>query len=548
MGMGTKTGFAAFAVFSVSMACCAEPAMPSLTYQVHMQAKPAVVRVFDGYTVQVKYPNGQKDSQRMISTGSGFFVSADGYILTNAHVVSRSKAGPEAALNEVKLRTLRTFAKNLGIPVTKESLQRLHADAVRQGVEWDVTAKLNMVLLQDGTALRYDIKSIGDPIDEGSSNFQGKDVAVLKVEMRNAPTLQLADSGKVHVGDRVYVLGYPAAADSEALNKSAIVEPTTNEGAISALKTSRDGIPIFQTNASATHGNSGGPVVNDKGEVIGLLTFGGNRVNDQEIQGFNFVVPSVTAREFVVSSGAVAAPGVVDQRWREGLGHFWQGHYRKAKANFEEVTILFPAHVEAKRLIADAQERILNDEDRGDQTERVLQVIGASLVIIGMAAIGFLVMRKRRASHQSVHATVGAGQPVTAPRSHPAALQTDATAVSRRSASVADETLVALPRNGPLRITFVEGPLRDQRAEIPAAGAYLGRDVAKSNLVVAHQEVSGRHLWLGQKDGGWWVIDQNSTNGTFVNDFNQGRVTQKMLRPGDRIIMGPEGVVSFVVG
>ena len=102
---------------------------------------------------------------------------------------------------------------------------------------------------------------------------EGKDVAVVKIEVKNAPTLMLGDSDAMEVGDRLYVIGYPAAGDSPVLDQKSELEPTTNDGHVSAKKTAADGAPILQTNASTTHGNSGGPVLNEKGEVIGLLTF-----------------------------------------------------------------------------------------------------------------------------------------------------------------------------------------------------------------------------------------------------------------------------------
>ena len=77
-----------------------------------------------------------------------------------------------------------------------------------------------------------------------------------------------------------------------------------NDGKISAKKQSSSGAPILQTSTPATHGNSGGPVLNDANEVVGLLTFRGDTVNGQEVSGFAFIVPSNTVMEYVKSAGA----------------------------------------------------------------------------------------------------------------------------------------------------------------------------------------------------------------------------------------------------
>ena len=145
-------------------------------------------------------------------------------------------------------------------------------------------------------------KQFGAPTGEGTD--QGKDVAIVKIEVKNAPVLKLGDSEKVQLQDHVTLVGYPAAADtsdSGLLDRKSALEASITDGKISARKSSSSGAPILQTSAPATHGNSGGPLLNDSHDVIGLLTFGGDRVGGQEIQGFTFVVPSNTVMEYVKS-------------------------------------------------------------------------------------------------------------------------------------------------------------------------------------------------------------------------------------------------------
>ena len=115
--------------------------------------------------------------------------------------------------------------------------------------------RINYVFLQSGNRFPYEIKSYGAPTGEGKDLSNGKDVSVIKIEIKNAPTLRIGNSDKVQVGDRIYVMGYPGAADSAALDAKSQLEPTTNDGSISAKKTSADGAPILQTNANTTHGN-----------------------------------------------------------------------------------------------------------------------------------------------------------------------------------------------------------------------------------------------------------------------------------------------------
>ena len=69
---------------------------------------------------------------------------------------------------------------------------------------------------------------------------------------------------------------------------------------MSAKKNMKDGWEVLQTDASITHGNSGGPVMNEQGEVVGLATFGSIDYQRQaEVQGMNFIVPSTIVQEFI---------------------------------------------------------------------------------------------------------------------------------------------------------------------------------------------------------------------------------------------------------
>ena len=180
--------------------------------------------------------------------------------------------------------------------------------------------KFHHVIIPDGSAFPFEIKQYGAPTGENAD--QGKDVAIIKIEVRNAPILKLADSEKVQLQDHVTVIGYPGAADtfnSGLLSAKSALEATMNDGKISARKQASSGAPILQTSAPATHGNSGGPVLNDANEVIGLLTFRGDTVNGQEVSGFAFIVPSNTVMEYVKSAGASNIEGPTDTLFREGL-------------------------------------------------------------------------------------------------------------------------------------------------------------------------------------------------------------------------------------
>src|SRR4029079_3261417 len=257
------------------------------------------------------------------------------------------------------------------------------------------------VIIPDGSAFPFEIKQYGAPT--GESNDQGQDVSVIKIEVKNAPVLKLADSEKVQLQDHVTVIGYPGAADtfnSGLLSSKSALEATINDGKISAKKTATSGAPILQTNTAATHGNSGGPVLNDANEVIGLLTFRGDTVNGQEISGFSFIVPSNTVMEYVKSAGTTNDLGPTENFYREGLNYYWDQYYSSAIPKFEEVKRLFPQHSEIDRLIQSSQQLKAEGKEKSSFpvwiVVAVVVVILLFLLLLIIIIAGIVVAKKRK--------------------------------------------------------------------------------------------------------------------------------------------------------
>lgn len=113
-----------------------------------------------------------------------------------------------------------------------------------------------------------------------------KDIALLEVEPGAAPPLPMADLSNIEVGDTVYALGSPKG-----------LEGTMSAGMISNIHRNDDGsIASIQISAPISHGSSGGPVVNIRGEVIGLSTAG--MIDGQNL---NFAVPVTDLRKLITA-------------------------------------------------------------------------------------------------------------------------------------------------------------------------------------------------------------------------------------------------------
>jgi serine protease Do len=183
--------------------------------------------------------HGQMAPQIQHGIGSGVIVTKDGYIMTNNHVVDGAK--------EVK------------------------------------------VTLQDGRELTA--KVIGrDP---------KSDIAVVKIDAKDLPTVSLADSDKVEVGDVVLAIGNPFG-----------VGQTVTSGIVSAKNRGNMGIEDYedfiQTDAAINPGNSGGALIDIDGRLVGINTAILSRSGGS--QGVGFAIPSDLARnvmESLVKNGKV---------------------------------------------------------------------------------------------------------------------------------------------------------------------------------------------------------------------------------------------------
>ena len=112
-----------------------------------------------------------------------------------------------------------------------------------------------------------------------------------------------------------------------------------------------------------------------------------------------------------------------------------------------------------------------------------------------------------------------------------------------KTVAIVREPTVAAVNYGSIK--FVSGVLAGQEFEINAAGTFIGRDESLSQIIVADPRISKRHLWIGVRDGAVTIVDQDSRNGTFVNDPRSERVTEATLNSGDTVIMGESDVARF---
>ena len=193
-------------------------------------------------------------TQEAEAAGSGVIISSDGYILTNNHVVSSSDSSSYYEVSEAKKIT---------------------------------------VTLSDGKGT-YDATIVGTD--------KQTDLAIIKIDATDLTAAEIGDSSAVQVGEFVLAVGNPLGLDT-----------SVTSGIVSALGrdvTSEDGTiyHVMQTDCAINSGNSGGALVNSKGQVIGINTL---KLAGDGIEGVGFAIPindTIQVYEQLIKYGKVKRP------------------------------------------------------------------------------------------------------------------------------------------------------------------------------------------------------------------------------------------------
>ena len=202
--------------------------------------------------------------------GSGVIISEDGYILTNNHVVASGDTSSYYQVSEAN--------------------------------------KITVTLFNDST--EYEAKIIGTDAQT--------DLAVIKIEKTGLSAATLGDSDSLKVGETVFAFGNPLGMQSSVT--SGIVSAVNRE------VTDSDGqsYTLIQTDAAINSGNSGGALVNSKGEVIGINTM---KINGTGVEGMGFAIPINSTKsitEQLISDGKVKRPyiGITGREVNEQLAEY----------------------------------------------------------------------------------------------------------------------------------------------------------------------------------------------------------------------------------
>ncbi|MDL2311013.1 trypsin-like peptidase domain-containing protein [Peptostreptococcaceae bacterium OttesenSCG-928-C18] len=206
---------------------------------VAQKAIPSVVGVTTSTAINNGLPSYFNQESYTQGVGSGVIITKDGYILTNSHVVSDGEA------DEIK------------------------------------------VVFSDGEEIEAKLIWLDSTLD----------LAVIKVEKSNLTPIELGNSDEVAVGDKAIAIGNPLGLDLQSTLTSGVISGlnrtiTVANNNLGTAGTSMSG--LMQTDASINSGNSGGALLNSKGQLIGI-----NTAKASQGEGIGFAIPINTAKSIL---------------------------------------------------------------------------------------------------------------------------------------------------------------------------------------------------------------------------------------------------------
>ena len=201
---------------------------------------------FWGFNFYGGYNSPSTTTQEITATGTGIVMSEDGYIITNAHVIyddeSDYKAGKATAVS---------------------------------------------VVMGDENETEYDAQIVGYDLQT--------DLAVLKIDATGLAAAEFGNSDDLAVGELVVAIGNPLGFELFGTTTCGIVSALNREVTINEKE-----MTLIQTDAAINSGNSGGPLLNAYGQVVGINSAKmGSTYGSASVEGLGFAIPITDAKEII---------------------------------------------------------------------------------------------------------------------------------------------------------------------------------------------------------------------------------------------------------
>ena len=399
---------------------------------------PAVVKIYNVYCLDLLVDGRAFISDDCsASSGSGFIISTDGYVGTNGHVAT-AKPLDRAIYNAVAASSLYNESSYLGTLLLETGLvpaditgktaveaRSLIIDAL-YGLDESVVTSTNSIqnLVVSVTDTEPDTEKLiqatknrvkftttdssvhADLVDSNfrlldgfDDKFKASDVALIKLTTgSNYPTVKLGSISNVIQGANLSIIGYPGQASGNGLVDVEKTTATLTSGKVSSIKNAAGSEnKLIETDTTIGHGNSGGPVLNDDGLVVGIATYtsDGSGVGNGT---YNYIRDIADFQKLVDKEGVTTTASETQVAWQEGIDKFYNSHYSSAVKSFAKVKELYPNHSRVAEFTTSAEARIANGDDVAEFPMWALWS-GLGVLLAGAGVAVTLIVNHRKHHH-----------------------------------------------------------------------------------------------------------------------------------------------------
>jgi serine protease Do len=350
-----------------------------------------------------------KQPEQITSIGTGFILTGDGYVATNCHLIDREDAFIRrqfilSAFQQITDASIAALENSWATHFNEQQRSLLYNtyasvySRLFSMILYDLKKNIYVVYRSDAAGRASDtVKKQADIVVKGEP-MPGKDIAILKIsDGDELPVLKLAPADLPQVGEQLFVYGYPGpVTNNDFVSAASAIEPTLTTGIVSAIKQSVGNWPVIQMDANINHGSSGGPVCNEKGEVVGLTTFGSLENSGGLAAGLNFAIPVTILNEFLRTAGVDPQISNATRRFTYALNLYGQHRYRAACNEFLAVQQLNGHYPGIYTYIAGCQEKINEGKGRAIGPVERIAIIFISISAFFLLVLGLLARRATR--------------------------------------------------------------------------------------------------------------------------------------------------------
>jgi len=399
--------------------------------------KPAVVRIVHTVKGEAKIPSFSFDptsleliiDQKKILTvpieyeitGSGFFVNPSGTIATNAQTIS----GETAKYLKISELFALSLEKNIFLKIEKGNLPALDETQKSDLAKKLRTTEFKRIIDESSFTITSDIKvlnpvstknSLRELVADGfpariirsEENFleNDRDVAIIKIEGSRYPSIPVGSDAALPIGRKIFAFEFPKTVE---FNQKNPLEATFTNGIIQAVRDSQDGkFSIYQLDAKISQESSGGPLLDEKGNVKGLVTFETSVLEPKKEDNFASAIPVAVLSEALKKISVTPESGAYYKNLYAGIQAMSEKRCKEALEKFSVARETHGAFLPAlviKKYIDQCNQLIEAGESIDSRFDAIYNFFGTMgplfwaiilIVIVGALAVTIVIFFFRR--------------------------------------------------------------------------------------------------------------------------------------------------------